>query len=160
MSRQIRQRKVHNGLVLANGGVLTYQHVICLSSKPRKDFADYPREKPLPEYVDVPVPKFVDQAEGAASIEVRFPHPKDASGNLANTSQTYTVEYNRKGVPRFGHIVGRLEENGHRFLANHGNDVTLARLADTALESVGLRGTVRKGEDGRNLFILQPDAKL
>lgn len=33
MSRQIRSGKIQHGLVLANGGVLSYQHAICLSSK-------------------------------------------------------------------------------------------------------------------------------
>jgi hypothetical protein len=60
-------------LVLANGGVLSYQHVICLSQKPSKDGRFYPEKSPLPKIVTgVPVPRIVDNAEGEAIIEVRI----------------------------------------------------------------------------------------
>jgi hypothetical protein len=72
MTRQLRRgKRSSNGLVLANGGVVTYQHVICLSSQPRRDGSPYPDTNPLPEAVtDVPVPPVDEQAEGEATIEV------------------------------------------------------------------------------------------
>lgn len=74
MVRQLRKEspgRPKNGLVLANGGVLSYQHVIVLSSHPRRDRASYPSRAPLPELVtDVPVPMIDEQAEGEAIIEV------------------------------------------------------------------------------------------
>jgi hypothetical protein len=71
MTRQLRDSKGKNGLVLANGGVMTYQHVICLSSSPRRDGSPYPERPPLPEVVtDVPAPAVEVQAEGEAVIEV------------------------------------------------------------------------------------------
>jgi hypothetical protein len=71
MTRQLRQGKGSNGLVLANGGVLTYQHVICLSTMPRRDGSPYPDRNPLPEFItDVPVPPVDEQAEGEATLEV------------------------------------------------------------------------------------------
>ena len=71
MVRQLRAGKGQNGLVLANGGVATYQHVNCLSVKPRKDDSGYPQQNPLPEYVeDLPVPQIAAEAEGEAVIEV------------------------------------------------------------------------------------------
>ncbi len=74
MVRQLREGKGRNGLVLANGGVATYQHVVILSSNPRSDGGTYPQEDPLPEYVDdLPVPKIAAQAEGEAIIEVSLP---------------------------------------------------------------------------------------
>jgi hypothetical protein len=71
MTRQLRAGKAKNGLVLANGGVMTYQHVICLSSSPRRDGSPYPEKPPLPDVVtDVPVPAVDVEAEGQAVIEV------------------------------------------------------------------------------------------
>ena len=71
MVRELRKGGSHYGLVLANGGVLTYQHVLCLSSRPRSDGSAYPNENPLPEMVtDIPIPSFDKQAAGEAIIEV------------------------------------------------------------------------------------------
>ena len=71
MTRQIRAGNGTNGLVLANGGMMTYQHVICLSSSPRRDGLPYPETPPLPDVVtDVPVPAVDVEAEGEAAIEV------------------------------------------------------------------------------------------
>lgn len=73
MTRQLRQGKGRHGLILANGGWMTYQHVLCLSTMRRRDGVPYPAEPPLPEYVaDVPVPP-VDatvEDEAEAVIEV------------------------------------------------------------------------------------------
>jgi hypothetical protein len=71
-TRQMRKGRLRTGLILANGGVFTYQHVLCLSSAPRKDQSEYPREAPLPIMVSgIPTPEFDERASGAASIEVR-----------------------------------------------------------------------------------------
>jgi hypothetical protein len=71
--RNLRRGKYRNGLILANGGVCTYQHVICLSSQPRKDGSLYPAKNPLPPVVtDWYVPPVDAQAEGVAIVEVRL----------------------------------------------------------------------------------------
>jgi hypothetical protein len=71
MTRQLRAGKGKNGLVLANGGWITYEHALCLSRSPRSDGLPYPNEAPLPEVVkDVQIPRIVEEAEGAAIIEV------------------------------------------------------------------------------------------
>jgi hypothetical protein len=75
-------------------------------------------------------------------------------------TQTYTVEYSRDGIPTLGHVVGRLERDGHRFIANHGDHITLSTLADTTKESIGLCGMVKRAEDGRNLFYVENSSKL
>lgn len=73
MVRQLRGSEKTTGLVLANGGWLTYQHAVCLSSQPRS--SAYPSKAPLPEVItDVPVPELVENTEGAAVIEVNI-HP-------------------------------------------------------------------------------------
>jgi hypothetical protein len=70
MVRELRQGKARNGLVLANGGVVTYQYVVCLSKNPRD--SHYPDRNPLPDRLDVSVPIVDEKAEGEATIEVSF----------------------------------------------------------------------------------------
>ena len=145
MTRELRKGdKVKNGLVLANGGVATYQHVVILSSSPRGDNV-YPQENPLPEVItDIPVPVVDDSAEGEAVVE------------------TYTVDFDRKNKPLRGHVVGRLKNSGHRFIANHGDEATLRDLASWTKEPIGRTGVVKQDQErkGRNLFVFAQDARL
>jgi len=145
MARQLRAGKGRNGLILANGGVLSYQHVICLSTHPRKDGSSYPSANPLPETItDIPVPSIEDKPEGYATIE------------------TYTVEFNRDGSLLRGHIVGRLTSNGHRFLANHADEETLRQLASNTHDPIGRTGRVKPNPDveRHNLFTFEGSANL
>lgn len=72
MVRQLRDGNGRTGLILANGGTVTYQHVVCLSSSPRADGSAYPDKNPLPETLeDEPHPKVSRDAEGEVVIEVR-----------------------------------------------------------------------------------------
>lgn len=73
MTRQLRTGKGRNGLILANGGFMSYQHVICLSTMRGRDGAAYPEKEILPEFVtDVPVPPVSATVDGEqdATIEV------------------------------------------------------------------------------------------
>lgn len=143
MVRDLRRGDGQNGLILANGGVLTYQYALCLSTRPRRDGSAYPDKDPLPSHVtDTPVPTVTVQAEGEAMIE------------------TYTVEFNRNGTPSKGFIVGRLTRSNHRFVANTGNAKTLEQLSSGNSEPVGRIGWVKRGDRGRNLFTFEPDANL
>ena len=64
------------GLILANGGWLTHEYTICLSSRPRKDHSPYPDKNPLPELTtDWFVPPVDEVVEGDASIEVTNDFP-------------------------------------------------------------------------------------
>lgn len=73
MTRKLRAGNGTNGLVLANGGVLTYQHVVCLSSQPRADGQAYPARNPLPSKLENDTVPMIDEtAEGEAVIEVRY----------------------------------------------------------------------------------------
>ena len=60
-----------NGLILGNGGVLTYENAICLSTRPRNSEEAYPviEKLPLtaPKQMAPPIHK---QATGEAVIEV------------------------------------------------------------------------------------------
>ncbi|GAM34050.1 hypothetical protein TCE0_015r01382 [Talaromyces pinophilus] len=144
--RQLRNPSIkkNNGLVLANGGVLTYQHVVCLSKHPRRDGKSYPAHNPLPETLsDLPIPQIVENAEGEATIE------------------TYTIEYNRTGTPETGYIIGRLKNDSNtRFIAVTADNKSLERLVELAVsdQPIGKTGYVyvEEGGDGkgrkRNLF--------
>ncbi|KAI6828507.1 hypothetical protein KC327_g6979 [Hortaea werneckii] len=132
--------KRKTGLVLANGGWVTYQHVVCLSNSPQQrqgggEGEVYPPEAPLPAVVDdVQVPRVEEEVEGEATVE------------------TYTLEYTRANQPHRGHIVGRLKANGARFIANHADARTLAELGSWEREPIGRSGYVRRSDDGRNVF--------
>ncbi|KAI0142978.1 thiolase [Xylariaceae sp. FL1272] len=143
MTRVLRQGHVRRGLVLGNGGSLTYQHAICLSSQPRSAGRDtrYPAEHTLPDILPGIEQSLIDiQASGEAVIE------------------TYTVEFNRDGKPETGHLVGRLKSNGHRFIANHGDERTLTQLASTLEEQIGKSGWVYGDEiTQKNVFTFQTE---
>lgn len=69
MVRQLRNTDKKTGLILANGGWLTYQHVVCLSSEPRS--SPYPQSSELPEVItDIPVPEMEISPDGEAVVEV------------------------------------------------------------------------------------------
>ncbi|OWP00589.1 hypothetical protein B2J93_6026 [Marssonina coronariae] len=141
MVRVLRKGESSRGLVLANGGMLTSQYVVCLSSQART--SPYPDRNPLPAHLEgEPAPAIEEAAEGDAVVE------------------TYTVEFARDGTPRQGHIVGRLQSSGHRFLANHGSESTLRQLASASKEPIGERGWVRRGEGERNVFTFTRDGNL
>ncbi|EEP76475.1 conserved hypothetical protein [Uncinocarpus reesii 1704] len=127
-----------NGLVLANGGVLTYQHVVVLSSQPRKDGLSYPSKNPLPDVLtDEEVPVIESNPEGKAVVE------------------TYTVEFNRDGTPYQGYVVGRLKSNNHRFIANHADDDSLNRLCSISEEVIGKTGWSIYANFSRHISIAQ-----
>lgn len=71
MVRQLREARGENGLVLANGGVLSHHHAVCLSRSPRKDKSPYPARIVFsPAYVGDEHPPIIEHAEGLAIIEV------------------------------------------------------------------------------------------
>ena len=70
MTRAIREGRGKTGLVLCNGGVLSYQHVVVLRREPRND-GRYPEGNPLPgKLEDLEVPEVAFGAEGEAVVEV------------------------------------------------------------------------------------------
>ncbi|KAF1912365.1 hypothetical protein BDU57DRAFT_559610 [Ampelomyces quisqualis] len=145
MTRQLRAGKGEKGLVLCNGGVLSYHYAIVLGNQPRKQGAMYPLENPLPEILDdLEAPEIATHAQGEAVVE------------------TYTVEFRRDGCPLRGHIVGRLKSDEKRFLANHGDEETLRQMAGGTGEIVGKSGWVWQDEKkkGRGLFAFDKPARL
>lgn len=159
MTRQLRGGKGKRGLVLCNGGVLSYQYVVILSKEPGQ--GAYALENPLPEVItDVQVPEIEREAQGEAIVEVRM--YVDDVGEGTNLRQTYTVEFKRDGSPLRGYIVGRLRSNDKRFLANHGDEATLRQMASGTVEIVGKTGWIWQdtSKKGRGLFVFDKPAKL
>ncbi|CAG7940051.1 unnamed protein product [Penicillium nalgiovense] len=71
MARALRNGRGHNGLVLANGGIMTYQHVVVMSVRPRPDGSPYPERQPLPEVItDISIPPIEKKADGEAVLEL------------------------------------------------------------------------------------------
>ncbi|KAJ5375868.1 hypothetical protein N7517_007874 [Penicillium concentricum] len=124
MTRRLRGGSSRNGLILANGGVLSYQHAVCLSSLAPRKGAPYSNSNDLERVARGPIPLIDFEAKGPGRIE------------------TYTVEFNRDGTPSRAYIIGRLTNNNHRFLANEGDRSTLLRLSSRNEEPIGKLGTV------------------
>lgn len=82
MARVIRHGKCQNGLVLANGGVLSWQHAICLSAQPKNDNSPYKSATFLDNGQESQGPEFTTKAEGEAIIEVRELCPKLDLSNI------------------------------------------------------------------------------
>ena len=164
MVRELRKGMRNNGLILANGGVLTYQHAICLSKQPRRDEFEYPGSNPLPRYVaDVPVPIAETQVEGEAYIEAsssRFFRFWSSESSTDVLPQTYTVSFDRNGHPSQGFVIGRLKSNDHRFIANTSDGRALEQLGSGSKEPIGRAGWVKPDGNGRNLFSFEQASKL
>jgi hypothetical protein len=147
MVRYLREGKGRKGLILANGGWVTYQHVVCLSTSPRADGSAYPTGDPLPESLEseTVIPSITEHPSGRAVIE------------------TYTVEFGRNGVASQAYIIGRLVDGGARFIANEADSETLKEISDSSTEQIGKQGWVRADPDidGRNVFSFKsPLSKL
>lgn len=148
MVRDLRKsgKKQKNGLVLANGGSLTYQHVVILSTTPRSaSLGIYPASSPLPGSLTSQAPyppKIIEEPKGAAVIE------------------TYTVSFDREGKPDTAYVVGRLKESGERFVANDLDDRTLREFGE-GKEMIGRSGwVVRNDTEERNMFSFAQKGKL
>ncbi|KAF7870244.1 uncharacterized protein EAF02_009434 [Botrytis sinoallii] len=165
MTRQLRDKKgqvsnhknagISNGLILANGGVLTYQHVVCLSTQPRIDGNQYQDANPCPNIVQSVT------SDDRNGLEIVGPEGVK-KGVWEGIIETYTVQFSRNNEPQTGFVVGRLKQTGKRFLANVADDKTLGKLVKESEEKiVGKRGWVWKEEDGkRNLFGFERGANL
>lgn len=84
MVRQLRKGNGRIGLVLANGGVLSHHHAVCLSRQPRGDGAPYPNRNPLPRHISDAQPPIVERVQGSARIEVSGPSPFNVEKLLTN----------------------------------------------------------------------------
>ena len=108
----------------------------------------------LDTYADIAEAKYADSLIAAQRLQAAV-DALDAPGFTERpagkaTVETYTVCF-RRGVPERGIVVGRLNADGRRFVANTPDDeTTLARL--TAEEQMGRAGTVEATSRG-NVFV-------
>lgn len=120
------------GLVTANGGYLSKHATGIYSAKPLK--GKWKRQNPSSYQVEIDAmdsPVFTETPDGPCSIE------------------TYTVCF-KKGVPERGIVIGRLDADGSRFIANTPNDAASLR-SFIEHEQLGRAGTVHCHE-GMNTF--------
>ncbi|KAB8288106.1 hypothetical protein EYC80_010239 [Monilinia laxa] len=166
-----------NGLVLANGGVLTYQHVVCLSTQPRRDGKRYQDGNPCPDVVKGSTVRI--SGEGASGWSAGEDGDAGDAGDAGDcldivgsegvgsgvwegVIETYTLQFSRINEPEIGFVIGKLKKNGKRFVANVGDEKTLrSLLKDGGEEVVGKSGWVWMEENGkRNLFGFENGARL
>ncbi|MFN3232533.1 MAG: acetyl-CoA acetyltransferase [Alphaproteobacteria bacterium] len=133
MAPMLRAKPGSFGLITANGGYLTKHATGIYSTTPTE--GTWSREDPAGYQAEIDAmesPTVTETPDGAATIE------------------TYTVCFGRNGAER-GIVIGRLDENGHRFVANTPDDAaTLNDLMEH--DSMGRSGTVSTNGDGMSTF--------
>jgi acetyl-CoA C-acetyltransferase len=131
--RRLRGNPGSFGMVTANGNYVTKHSFGIYSTTPF--LGDWHRESPsvLQKELDaLPKAPLVQNAAGPATIE------------------TYTVMHGKTG-PEFSVVIGRLKENGGRFIANTSDEpAVLYDLQER--DSLGRSGLVQS-ENGKNLFV-------
>jgi acetyl-CoA C-acetyltransferase len=133
MVERMRKQPGAFGLVTANGNYVTKHAAGLYSTTPIVH--PWVREAPglLRRELDaLPRAPFTETPKGAGTIE------------------SYTVVHSKTG-PELGIVVGRLVENGVRFVANTPNDPRLFAELE-ARDALGRAGKVRQ-LDGHNLFV-------
>ncbi|MFZ2176413.1 MAG: acetyl-CoA acetyltransferase [Rhodococcus sp. (in: high G+C Gram-positive bacteria)] len=138
-TRLLRERTAGDlALVHGNGGYLTYQHTVLLSSRPHGD--GYVGN-PDAEILDLPAPPLVNDYEGEAEVV------------------TATVEYGRDGLPAMGLLIATIAD-GRRIAGYTDAEgaAALARLTDPNSRSV-VGAAVRIADRGGLLTVsLQEEA--
>jgi acetyl-CoA C-acetyltransferase len=135
MVRRLRERPDAYGLVTANGGYLSKHAAGVYSTRTFAGAWRRTERAPLQRTIDAMAsPAVAESPTGRGRIE------------------TYSVAFSA-GEPKLGIVIGRLEHDGRRFLANtpDGDTATLAALVSE--EALGRRGDVRQVGD-RNIFEL------
>jgi acetyl-CoA C-acetyltransferase len=129
-SDRLRDGAGRRALVTGNGWYLTKHSACVLSSEPKSDALTPAGE--------------ADVSGEAPPLEVR----EAASGPAV--VETYTVLYGRDGAPERGIVLGRLDDDGARFVANTPDDRD-ALEHFVAVENVGRPGKVHH-RNGINCF--------
>jgi acetyl-CoA C-acetyltransferase len=133
MVRALRRGDGTTGLLYGNGEFVTKHHAIVVGREPG------PRHGCIPED---------DRVRRQAALD-RRPAPRlDPEPNGKATIETWTVVYDRDGVPVRGVVIGRTDA-GRRFVANAVADSDhLEALVDPSTEPIGRTGTVTGTPEG------------
>jgi acetyl-CoA C-acetyltransferase len=127
---RLRDGSHRRAFVTGNGWYLTKHSAVVLSSEPKSG-------------------DFVPAAEVDVSGEADPVALREAADGAA-VVETYTVLYGRDGAPERGIVIGRLDDDGTRFIANTSSDrEDLEQFV--AVENVGRSGKVSV-RDNRNHF--------
>lgn len=123
------------GLLFANGGYATHNHTILLSAAPTG--AVFPQDFDCQAKADArrgPVPPLDEAYTGRATIE------------------TWTVHFDRAGVPRLGTVVARTPGGARTLAVADGDDSETMRILLNAQDTVIHRqGTIVSARHGRSL---------
>jgi acetyl-CoA C-acetyltransferase len=132
MMEVVRKKPGTFGMVTANGNYLTKHSAGLYSTEPTR--GPWRRQDPK-----------VLQAE----LDARPKRPVNTAPSGAGTIETYCVAYG-KSAPEKGHIFGRRDGSGDRFVAMADGDAAL--LADMlARDQLGRRVNISR-QNGRNIF--------
>lgn len=147
MTRLIRQKKVRKGLVLGNGGYVTYHHVAILADKPTG--LVYPTEEYLPKLLEVPKPPTVVEYVDSSKPQSCF-------------LESYTLEYDRHNKPsRLFAVVRFNSPLRERALANEKDKSVIEKILKMHAENVevvGKQGWIQ-GRGKRNVFWFGEEGK-
>ena len=128
----LRRDPAKIGLVQALSWYISKHSVGIYSGKPGKDpWVPIPTESYQKELDKVKGPPVIEEATGDAVVE------------------TYSIFYDRKGLPVNGVVIGRLND-GKRFLSHVGKDGRIFSVMEDQ-EFIGTKGKV-KNKDGFNIF--------
>lgn len=133
MARRLRSGTEKLGLLYGQGEFVTKHHALIISAMPP------------PTGVQTGEPSVQAQADAA-----RLPVPAFRDGYVgAGTVETYTVWFDRNGVPEKGVVVAR-NAAGERFLARipKGNQALLAQFTNPQWDPVGSQGQTQQALDG------------
>lgn len=126
MVARLRAAPSEFGLITANGLYLTKHSFGVYSTTPPPE--PWTRTSP---------------ATYQAQIDLMGSPPLDASPNGPGTLETFTVIFDR-GEPRFAIVIGRLDKDGARFLAQVHNPAQVAAMVDATV--IGRPITVTAGQ--------------
>ncbi|MGU3437676.1 acetyl-CoA acetyltransferase [Actinomycetes bacterium M1A6_2h] len=136
-TRELRDLSDGVALVHANGGYLTYQHVVLLSRRPHDD-----------GYVGDPVSQRIH------GVDEPVVHDWDGRAEIVTTA----VEYDRNGEPAVGLVIARTDDG--RRVAGHTDADTAARIvARSAGGTTTLAGTSVQIRDRGGQLTVEFDEK-
>lgn len=139
MVRALRKENTANGLLYGQGGVMTKNHALILSSASNGNTLseDYSVQETA-QMLSTPPPKVLTEYEGEAIIE------------------TYSAYYGRDNEPVKGIVIAR-NKTGERIIAEvpYDDEEAILALTDYENNAIGTHGNVRIDSSGRLIWGLK-----
>lgn len=125
-----------NGLLFANGGYATHNHTIVLTKTPQPA-GTFPQNFDFQADADAlrsDVPEMLGEYSGPATLE------------------TYTILFDRKGAPKHGVVIARIDAGSRAIaLVPPSDAAAIERLMEAAADMHGAQGMLAV-HDGRNIW--------